>query len=446
MKHIITILFHYYRPRRAALAVVMTVLMAVTATGTGRAQPLDTVVIDRHNLIELALKASEEYQKSSNAVDTAEYKFDQTRAQILPQISEETTWTHNFAYPGTDTKPNDLSNAIAGTQILWTFGRISNALSAARTSILVSDLEKDKKARDITYLAKYAYYTAVLAEEVSGIVQRSYENAVANKKILEDRSLKGRVSKHDNIKTSADIAARIPTVNNAAVSLETSLNTLRVICDLPYDIDVKLAERFAVEYRPLDANKLEVLLIEQEPRLKALKETVLMREKLIRQQRAGYFPALSAFGNYKYKGGEDEVTVQQKNLESYTSGGLKVTVPLFTGGETTAKLRQAKIDKLNAELDLKKEEEDRLLELQNALADYGSYVGTLKANDEAVRLAEEAFELSQEMYKTGQISVSDLNDAELQLTTQRLARYRTLYLINVTLAKLEQLAGAEDLQ
>jgi outer membrane protein len=428
------------------VAVMAIAVFLVATISTTLAQTSEVFVIDQHNLIELALKASEEYQKQMNAVSTAEYKFDQTRAQILPQVNDETSWTHNFNYPGEELDRNEISNTVSGTQILWTFGRINNALSAARKAILVSGFDKEKKARDITYLAKYAYYTAVLAEEIYGIVQLSYENATANKKILEDRSLKGRVSKHDNIKTSADIAARIPTVNNAAVSLETSLNSLKVICDLPYDSDVKLAERFAVQYKALDPNKLEVLLLDQEPRLKALKETIMLREKLVRQQRAGYFPALSAFGNYKYKGGDDEAIVSQSDLESYTSAGLKVNVPIFTGGETTAKLRQAQIDKLNAELDLKKEEEDRILELENAMADYDSYVGTLGANDDAVSLAGESFELSQELFKTGQISVSDLNDAELQLTTQRLSRYRTLYWLNITLAKIEQLTGVDELR
>ncbi len=118
-------------------------------------------------------------------------------------------------------------------------------------------------------------------------------------------------------------------------------------------------------------------------------------------------------------------------------------MPIFSGFETSAKIEQAQIDLQNAELTYKRTKENLVLTLQNAVSDYHEYINNLKANDDAVRLAKESFMLSQELFTTGQISVTDLNDAELQLTNQRLGREQTLFNINVTMAKIEKLTKME---
>ena len=58
-------------------------------------------------------------------------------------------------------------------------------------------------------------------------------------------------------------------------------------------------------------------------------------------------------------------------------------------------------------------------------------------------MAEEAFKQSQEMFASGQLSVTDLNDAELLWTNQKLNKEITLYNINITLAKIEKLIAQE---
>ena len=72
-------------------------------------------------------------------------------------------------------------------------------------------------------------------------------------------------------------------------------------------------------------------------------------------------------------------------------------------------------------------------------AEYKQYKDNLKANVDAVDLAEKSFKQSQDMFASGQISVVDLNNAELLLTKQRLNKEMTLYYINVTMARIEKL-------
>jgi len=90
---------------------------------------------------------------------------------------------------------------------------------------------------------------------------------------------------------------------------------------------------------------------------------------------------------------------------------------------------------------------DLLLELKKAYLAYEQYKENLKANIDAVNLAEESFKQTQEMFSSGQVTLTDLKDAELLLTNQRLNKETTLFNINITLAKIEKLiAGQYDKQ
>jgi len=76
--------------------------------------------------------------------------------------------------------------------------------------------------------------------------------------------------------------------------------------------------------------------------------------------------------------------------------------------------------------------------------EYEQYKNNLAANTEAVELAQELFKQAQEMFSSGQVALTDLNDAELLLTNQRLNKEMTLYNINVTLAKIEKLVAGQN--
>jgi outer membrane protein TolC len=62
-----------------------------------------------------------------------------------------------------------------------------------------------------------------------------------------------------------------------------------------------------------------------------------------------------------------------------------------------------------------------------------------------VTLAEESFKIIQEMFEAGQSNLTDLNDAEILLTNQRLRREITMFNIRVTRARVEKLTLRECL-
>jgi len=190
-------------------------------------------------------------------------------------------------------------------------------------------------------------------------------------------------------------------------------------------------------------------MYEKEPSLKSLDKTVESAEAKVKSSIAGFFPTISAFSSLDYYKGSTMQALLQRNdeLDRYIFAGIKIDIPIWEGGLKEAQLSQARADKEIALLKKKQVEKDLILELKKAYLEYQQYKDNLKANIEAVRLAEEAFKQTQEMFVSGQATLTDLNTAELLLTNQRINKEITLFNINITLARIERLiAGQYDEQ
>jgi len=431
--------------RISLFAIALFLLMTIVNPLYAQSNPL-VIRLDKEKTVTLALQESEDFKIAENQTDIVRQQYKETIATLYPQVSGESSWTNNVHYAGANIQDYDVNTSISVNQILWTFGRISSALKVARKAILVSSLDKDTVRQEIAFIAKQSYYATLFAKETFSTVEVSYKNAISNKAILEERSSKGRVSKRDNIKISADIAARVPQVNNARVQLKSMVNTLKTIIGAQYDAELELSESFSETYPLYKYDELEEKLFRYEPSLQSFEANVKLKKIAIKQKIADYFPYLSAFASYLYKGSDDSAVLGSGNIDSYGLVGVKVNVPIFTGGATTAQVKQSKIDKEIAELQLQKKKKALVLKLRNTVSEYNEFVENLKANNNAVKLAEESFVFFQELFASGKISVIDLNDAELQLTAQKLARLQTLFNINVTFAKIEKFTKMEGVE
>jgi outer membrane protein TolC len=309
--------------------------------------------------------------------------------------------------------------------------------------LAISRLNKDVVQQDVIYNTKLSYHNVLLAEQTLMIVKESYENARKNRTLLEKRSSSGRVSKRDNIKMAADIASRLPRVNDAQASLDSTMRTFKMVIGIDTEMPVDLTENFEEQYYTLNRHALRGLLYEHDPVLEALHMQIEADEDIIKTKRANFFPTLSAFATWNYLGMGDSYDVRRENLDHYCVAGLMINIPLWTGGDTIAQLQQVKIDKENNILRLQQTKKEFALDLENAISEYHEYLNTLKANNKAVELALEAFKMTRDLFESGQVSLSDLNDAELQLTNEKLARLLTMYNINSTLAKIEKYTGEE---
>jgi outer membrane protein TolC len=390
--------------------------------------------------INMALDTSEELKIRDRRVDKSEGAYREARANMLPHIDAQYTYLYNVDYPSSMKLGDyDSITGITASQVIWSFGKIMHAVDSAKKTIDASRFDREAGRQEVIYTAKLSYYSDLLAKNTLAITEKSYANAVDNKKLLGERSYGGRSSKYEILRMDTEVAVRVPTVNEARAQFGTATETLKKVIGTEQVCDIDLTEDFKEEYGELDYEKLVLAMYDHEPSLKSLEKYMESAEANVKSKNASFLPTVSGFTSWNNIAAPSDSTLNGNETGSYTFAGIRISIPIWEGGEKQAQLRQARMDKEIAVLQKKQLEKDLLLALKKAVLEYRQYRDNLTANIEAVRLTEESFKQTQEMFASGQVDLTDLNDSELLLTNQKLNKEMTLFNINVTLAKIEKL-------
>jgi len=439
------------KQRPLIIAVLIVAISMSTSFNTVYAADASTSVlkISMKKAIEAALGSMEDIKISKVETERAYHQYREAQTSWYPNLTGHGEWTNNARYPINKRYPrgfeSDYETGTGATlqQVIWSFGRISSAVEAARKSVEMGRLNEEGKQADVIFNTKLAYYTVIFTHKALDIVMESYQNSLDNKKILEKRSAMGRVARKDNIKIEADIAARIPFVTDVQADIIAAQNTLKRMMGLDFDVNIELTDGFKQSYEEKNYTNLVKYLWTREPTLKRLEENISLQESLIKAEKAEYLPNISAFASWDYRGKSDQTKDwyigKEELMDQFGVIGLEVEMPIFDCGRIREKIKQAQKGKDKAILELQKTSRDLTLELDNTVSEYNEYVKTLVANIKSVDLSKKSFKLFQGLFATGQVTLLELNDAELTLANQKLAKETTFYNLNITLARIERL-------
>lgn len=432
------------RPALFIMSLIIMALLTYDNTALAADSPATPVLeISLYETIRRALDTSEELKIRDQEINRSQGAYRQTRSGMLPHLSAESTWSHNLEYPdkaASNYSDHEFNAGISASQVLWSFGKIAYAVNSAKRTVEATRFDKESGKQEIIYSAKLSYYSSLLARNALSITEKSYANVLENKRLLGQRSYGGRSPKYEIIRMNAEVASRVPTVNEARTQFDTAMETLRKVIDVNLDYKIELMGDFREKYDDFDYETLVMAMSEYEPSLQSFSKAIESAEEKVKSKYASFLPTLSAFASWSYLGGSNEHPfLNNDELDNYSLVGLKMSIPIWEGGEKQAQLSQSKAEKEIAVLRKKQLGKNLLLELKKAHLEYEQYKNNFKANIDAVNLAEESFKQTQEMFASGQLSLTDLNDAELLLTNQRLNKETTLFNINATLAKIEKL-------
>jgi outer membrane protein TolC len=387
-------------------------------------------------------------------VDRLEHQYDEALSYALPKIDAKVSWNRYFKSPVITAEmpapigrieaplkqPYELQMGATLTQPIWTFGKVFTAMDVADRAREAEQFGLSATKLDVEYNTKLIYNTVLLAQKTLEIAQRSYENTMKNKRILDKSVSYGRASKYENVKMSADVAMRVPTVMDAKNKLNIALKNLKRFLEIPETTEVVLTEGLTDKFVNYDPEKIVNDMKTKEPTLKALKTNVETFKEIAKWRKADYYPSIGLFASYDYSGNSNKALVGTNNMFHSFVAGIAITGPLWDSFQRRSVYRQAMADVGVSELRYTKAEKDFRLAIESALSSYNTLIETYKTVLEALKLSKQSYDLSVSSYSTGKISQTQLNDAELLYTRAELEKELTLYNINNLTAQIEKLS------
>ncbi len=233
-----------------------------------------------------------------------------------------------------------------------------------------------------------------------------YDNGLA-KKIDYDRSIVAL----NNLKSNRQQAIN---------AVDLSENALKFMIGMAIDQEITLPEQ---SFQPTFLPGIE-FGISDRTELELLDKQIELLEWKKKSTVAEYYPSASLSANYGWLGQGDEVPLwngEDKGVfwSDLASVSVNISIPIFNGGATSARVRQNQIEIDKAQEDLQETKLSLQLAYENATAQLENSFLTIDTQEENVALAQEVLEDIQSNYELGLASLNDMLDAERELSTAK---------------------------
>lgn len=338
-------------------------------------------------------------------------------------------------------QPDPLSNhqsRLMVEQVIFDGRQTSRGVEAARFTRQIAGEHTRRSQSDVILNVLRTYFGVALAEENLEVARQSRGSAQADLDRAESIYRSGRSTQADVLAVRVHLAAmreqEIRAANDLAVARAALNDALGVSLDRELELTTPLESYATVdetgfeEYRHLaSTNRPELRQAELAQRLSRTQQQIA---------RSAYLPQVVFQGvveadrqNFFVKGGANWLT------------GVTLRWNLWNGGETKARVEQARFTESRAEALRKHTDSAIQLELRKAYLDLNAAAQRVEVASTAATEAQEANRIVQNRHQAGLTTVTELLRSETALTAASTRRLVAIYDYRVAAAALEYATG-----
>jgi len=383
---------------------------------------------------------------------TAEHNYDYARAQTLPTANAFGNYNlkqgrvpNEDDYSYVNRAFNDATVGMESRLDIFNGLYNLNNIRSSKLSLLsqLEDIEDLKN--DITMQIAGSYLQILLNEELLKVATEqlniTHQQVEKNQKLVEV----GNMSRGELYEIQAQEAVEKANVTKAQNTLSISYLTLMQHMDLENE---KLTE-FKVDTSDLtieDANTLRWIdtvyteALRVLPMVKSAEYNLKSTEKGLNANQGLRSPSISARYLYTtrwseiatdpFAPGEPYPWNKQFSDKSYQQLTFSLIIPVFNRLQTQNRISNAKVDMLDAQVNLDQTKQTLYKSIQQAYADAVSAIEDYESNTETVYSMQEAFKYTEERFNVGTVSSVDYNISKNNLTKAQsdLAQAKFLYI------------------
>lgn len=441
---------------------VMSAIMAVVLATPCMAQTYsalsagDTVRLSRQECVRIALEESPTVKVANLEVKRMDYSKKEVLANLFPSIDFTGAYQRSIELQTMSMNMGGQSQQFkVGTDNVWNFG-FSAAMPIVNASLwksiklsdtqILSALEDARASKlDLVNNINKAYYALLLAIDSRKVIQANYDLAKFNASLFEKQFEQGTASEYDVLRSSVQVKNVEPELLQADISVKSCQLQLAVLMGLDANMNImpniNLSDMKQEMYGyALDTNRT----LSGNTTLRSLDIQRKLASQNVTLQKMAWVPTLAVSYNINWNAMSNGNALKNQIFNPYSTVGLALQVPIFSGGSKYQKLRQAQVQL--KEIDLQRENLVNSLNMQVNLAidNINKEVSQISSSEEGVRQAEKALSIMQRSFEIGAATYLDLRDSELANTSAQLAYLQAIYNYLVSTSELDTLLGKED--
>ena len=360
-------------------------------------------------------------------------------------LSQNFSFGRGLTSQNTYTNTNTSSTSLQlGTSIpLFTGFEIPNQIKLNQLNLEAATADLEKAKNDIRMQVAQAYVQILYDMEMADVAHRQVAIDSAQVARLQAFVKNGKASGAELSQQKATMAHSRLTATQADNNLKLSILSLSQLLELPSpdgfsvvrpsleSVDNLMAQDHLTTPDQIYAEALGIKpeILSQQLKLKGTAHQIKIAQ-------AGNYPTLSLSGGlgtnyYKTSGfkGDGFGKQLENNFSQYI--GLSMSIPIFNRFQTRNRIRSARIDQANQQLQLDNTKKTLYKEIQQVYYNAQNAQSKTQSSAEAVQSSKDAFQLTQAKYENGKSTITEFNEAKNNYLKSESdlvqARYENLY-------------------
>lgn len=436
---------------------VLLLVLGIAAAGTvvfaaQEAKPVLTLTLEE--AIELALRQNPFFMATREKEMQARSLVRESVSRFLPTLNaqgqdtlDEKLFVLEFPsfIPGEPpqrisidfTKNYQMSLAFslplfAGGRLVSGYKQANYGLQASRETVRLSEQET-------IFDVKRSFYGYLLAREFSAAAQEALDLAEKFRVNVKNLYEVGMASKFDLLRSEVQVANLKPQAIKARNSVDVAELGLKTITGI--DLETPIAIKGDLAAPPLDTETGGAIeqALGQRPELRQIDYQRQMAGEMLKIARGSALPTLAIGGNYSFWA--DGLNFRKGAWQNFYAINLSLTIPLFNGFESRARIGQSKAVIRELEWTRKGLSDMIAFEVRQAVLNYTQARETLISQEQNVGQAREAVRIAELNYAEGLATNLDVSTAQVALSQARTNYSQALYDCVISQAQLEKAVG-----
>jgi len=361
----------------------------------------------------------------------ADEVFKQTRSGLLPQVNlygsvVQAQSANTRIMAGGLNNPSVFNRAAAGagvSQLITDFGKTSNLAASSKLRADAASQNAAATREQVLLEVDRSYFGVLQAQAVQNVARQT----LVNRQLLLDRV---SILAANKLKSDLDVSfARVALedskllLQKAQNEFDSALATLSAVLGYPDQQNFNLIEEAPAPMgAEVDVSALIDKALRDRPELAKYRDERDASLRLAKSMRDARFPTISAV-----IAAGDAPSHDVRLPDTYSAGGLQISVPLFAGGLYRARQREAQLRAKAAAESLRTVEDDVARNVRIAWLGLNNSRQRLRTTQQLSRYAATAYELAEARYKAGSSSIVELSQAQLELTSAQIAETGARY-------------------
>ncbi len=394
--------------------------------------------------ISYAIENNIQIKQSALQQESARLDKTQSLAQLFPSLNASAGFNVNFGRNidlATNEFVNEQTNSnsyYVGSSIpIFNAFRQLNSFKRSQIDLLAAEYDLQGLTNDISMNIASAFMQVMFNEELLYVAQEqldiSAEQLARTQKLVDAGSL----PTGNLFDVEAQVASNELQVINMENALSASVLTLKQMLNLPASESFKI-ERPGVDV-PIEglAGKTVGTVYDHAlnnwPQIKARETRLESARKGEKIAFATYTPNLSGsasvstrYSSASFLGDPDPYGTQLENNLG-ESIGLSLSIPIYNGLQSRTAVHKARLNRINAELQLQDQKTQLYTSVQQAYNDAQAAKRQFDASDKSVKATEKAFEYAEKRYGVGMMNSLEFNTASNNLARVQSELLRAKY-------------------